>query len=58
MNVSDVKMEVYKIDKEMMLECGTADRSPAAVTIDKRIGWIPLWEMALDCDEKCVRKIQ
>ena len=31
--------EVYKIDKQMVLEkCGTADRSPAAVTIEERIG--------------------
>ena len=43
----------------MVLEkCGTADRSPAAVTVEERIGWIPLWEMALDCGEKCVKKIQ
>ena len=43
----------------MVLEkCGTADRSPAAVTVEERIGWIPLWEMALDCGERCVRKIQ
>ena len=34
------------------------DRSPAAVTVEERIGWIPLWEMALDCGERCVRKIQ
>ena len=51
-------MEAYKIDREMVLECGIADRSPAAVTIDKRIGWIPLWEMGLDCGERCVGKIQ
>ena len=38
----------------MVLEkCGTADRSPAAVTVEERIGWIPLWEMALDCGERC-----
>ena len=58
-NVRDIKMEVYKIGKQMALEkFGTADRSPAAVTIEERIGWIPLWEMALDCGERCVRKIQ
>ena len=22
------------------------------------VAWIPLWEMALDCGERCVRKIQ
>ena len=58
-NVRDIKMEVYKIDKQRALEkCDTADRSPAAVTIEERIGWIPCWEMALDCGERCVRKIQ
>jgi len=58
-NVRDIKMEVYKIDKQRALEkCGTADRSPAAVTIEERIGWIPRWEMALDCGERCVKKIQ
>jgi len=39
-------------------KCGTADCTPAAVTIEERIGWIPLWEMALDYGERCVRKIQ
>ena len=36
------------------------DRSPAAVTVEERIGWIYLcmWEMALDCGERCVKKIQ
>ena len=49
-NVRDIKKEVYKIDRQIVLEkCGTADCTPAAVTIEERIGWIPLWEMALDC---------
>ena len=39
-------------------KCGTADCSPTGVTIEERIGWIPPREMALDCGEKCVRKIQ
>ena len=59
MNVRDIKKKVYKIDRQIVLEkCGTADCTPAAVTIEERIGWIPLWEMALDCGERCVRKIQ
>ena len=58
MNVRDIK-KVYKIDKQMVLEKrSTADRSLAAVTIEERIGWVLLWEMALDCGEKHVRKIQ
>ena len=45
--------------KWMVLEkCSTADCSPAAVTIEERIGWVLLWEMALDCGERYVRKIQ
>ena len=59
MNVRDIKKEVYKIDRQIVLEkCGTADCTPAAVTIEERIGWIPLWEMALDYGERCVGKIQ
>ena len=51
-NVRDIKKEVHKIDKRIVLEkCGTSDHSPAAVTIEERIGWIPLWEMALGCGE-------
>ena len=58
-NVRDIKKEVYKIDRQIVLEkCGTADCTPAAVTIEERIGWILLWEMALDYGERCVGKIQ
>ena len=56
-NVRDIKKEVhkvYKIDKQMVLEkCGTAYRSLAVVTTDDRIGCIPLWELILDCGERC-----
>jgi len=33
----------------------TADRSPAAVKIEERIGWESLWENV--CGERCMRKI-
>jgi len=47
---------VHKRDKEMVLEkCATADRSPAAVKIEERIGWESLWENVHG--ERCMRKI-
>ena len=56
---SECEGEVYKIDRQIVLEkCGTADCTPAAVTIEERIGWILLWEMGLDYGERCARKIQ
>ena len=30
----------------------------AAVTTEEGIGWVALWEMALNCGERCVRRIQ
>ena len=40
-----------------MNSIGTADHSSAAVTIEERIGWVTLWEMALNCGERSVRRI-
>ena len=49
-SLQDIKQEVHKRDKEMVLEkCATADQSPAAVKIEERIGWESLWENALVC---------
>ena len=57
-SLQDVKREVHKRGKEMVLEkCATADRSPAAVKIEERIGQGSLWENALVCGERCMRKI-
>ena len=43
----------------MVLEkCATADQSPSAVKIEERIGWESLWENALACGERCMRKIR
>ena len=56
--MQDVKREVHRRGKEMVLEkCAMADRSPAAVKIEERIGQGSLWENALVCDERCMRKI-
>ena len=45
MNVRDIKKKVYKINRQIVLEkFGTADCTPVSVTIEERIGWIPLWE--------------
>jgi len=57
--LQDVKREVHRRGKEMVLEkCAMADRSPAAVKIEERIGWESLWENALVCGERCMRKIR
>jgi len=58
-NLQDIKRELHKRDKEMMLEkCATANWSPVAVKIEERIGWESLWENAFVCGESCMRNIQ
>jgi len=43
----------------MVLEkYATADQSPSAVKIEERIGLESLWENALVCGERCMRKIR
>ena len=51
--MQEIKREVHKRDKEMVLEkCVTADQSLAAVKIGERIGWESLWVNALVCGER------
>ena len=49
-----------KRDKEMVLEkCVCYSRSTSCSRkIEERIGSESLWENALGCDERCMRKIQ
>jgi len=43
-SLQDIKREVHKRDKEMVLEkCATSYRSLAAMQIEERIGWESLW---------------
>ena len=57
-NLQDIKRDVHKRDKIVLEKRATADRSPATVKIEERIGWECLWENALVCGERCMRKIR
>ena len=48
--MQDIKRDVHKRDKIVLEKRATADRSPATVKIEERIGWECLWENALVCE--------